>query len=83
MQNMQVWPVDYPRPVTLMAFGLVALTAYVFYRFSFALLGLCLVTALRNRGPLDPGDLATRRPPARRGQAHRQAVRTATGPAPA
>jgi hypothetical protein len=44
---MQVWPVNYPKPILLIALAIVAATSYVFYRLTFVLLAVCLVASFR------------------------------------
>jgi hypothetical protein len=59
LTSMQVWPVNYPKPVLLIAFSIVAATSYVFYRLTFVLLGICLVAAFRAIGRVLKGLAAT------------------------
>jgi hypothetical protein len=47
LSSMQVWPVNYPKPIFLIALAIVASTSYVFYRLTFVLIVVCLAASFQ------------------------------------
>jgi len=47
LERMRVWPVDYPKEVLLIVFGLTAAFAFLFYRLTFVLLATLFVASFK------------------------------------